>query len=55
LEYNSDSEINEKFVRWQSVSSDEAENISNNSSMQHDVWTDSGAKWHIYHLLASLA
>jgi hypothetical protein len=28
----------------QSVSSDEAENVSDNSGMQHDVWTNSGAE-----------
>jgi hypothetical protein len=45
-EYSSDSEINVKISSGceQSVSSDEAENISNNSSMQPDVWANSGAE-----------
>jgi hypothetical protein len=40
-EYSSDSEINVKISLdgEQSVSSDETENISDNSSMQPDVWT----------------
>jgi hypothetical protein len=34
-----------------SVSSDEAENVSDNSSMQPDIWENSGAE----HLLENLA
>jgi hypothetical protein len=38
-EYSSDSEINVKFLSFgeQSVSSDEDENVSDHSSMQHDI------------------
>jgi hypothetical protein len=39
----------------QSISSDEEENVSDNSSMQTDVWTNSGAERPRFHLLASLA
>jgi hypothetical protein len=35
----------------QSVSSDEAENVSDNSSMQPDIWGNSGAE----HLLENVA
>jgi hypothetical protein len=45
-EYSSDSELNVKI--WsggeQSVSSDEAENVSDNNSMQPDVQANSEAK-----------
>lgn len=46
-EYSSVSEINMKILSGgeQSVSSDEAENVSNNSSMQPDIWANSGAEW----------
>jgi hypothetical protein len=42
----SDSEINVKISLGgeQSVSCDEAENISNNSSMQPDIWANSGTE-----------
>jgi DNA gyrase inhibitor GyrI len=45
-EYSSDSEINVKISSGgeQSVSSDEAQNISNSSSMQPDVWANSGTE-----------
>jgi hypothetical protein len=45
-EYSSDSEINVKISSGgeQSVSSDEAENVSDSSSMQPDVWVNSGAE-----------
>jgi hypothetical protein len=45
-EYNSDSEINVNISLGgeQSVSSDEAENISDSSSMQHGIWTKSDAE-----------
>jgi hypothetical protein len=45
-ECNSDSKINMKISSGgeQSVSSDETENISGNSSMQSDVWANSGAE-----------
>jgi hypothetical protein len=45
-EYSSDTEINVKisFGSEQSVSSDEAENVSDNSSMQPDIWPNSGAE-----------
>jgi hypothetical protein len=45
-EYSSDSEINVNILLGgeQRVSSDEAENVSDNSSMQPDVWAESGAK-----------
>jgi hypothetical protein len=44
--YSSESEINMKISSWgeQSVSSDEEENVSDNSSMQHDMWAKSGAE-----------
>jgi hypothetical protein len=29
----------------QSVGSDEEENVSDNSSMHHDIWAKSGAEW----------
>jgi hypothetical protein len=43
--YNSDSEINVKISSCgeQSVSSDD-ENVSDNSNMQHHIWTKSGAE-----------
>jgi type IV secretory pathway VirB4 component len=43
-EYSSDGEINVKILSGgeQTVSSDEAENVSNNSGMQPDVWKNSG-------------
>jgi hypothetical protein len=45
-EYSSDSKINVKISPGgeQSVSSDEAENVSDNSSMQADTWANSGAE-----------
>jgi hypothetical protein len=45
-EYSSNSEINVKIlsVYGQSVSSDVAENVSDNSSMQPDVWENSGSE-----------
>jgi hypothetical protein len=45
--YNSDSEINVKISLGgeQGGSSDEAENVSNSSSMRPDVWANSGAEW----------
>jgi hypothetical protein len=45
-EYNSDSEINVKITSCveQSVSSDEDENVSDNSNMQHSIWTMLGAE-----------
>jgi hypothetical protein len=45
-EYSSDSEVNVKILSCgeHSVSSDEAENVSDNSSMQLDVWANSGAE-----------
>jgi hypothetical protein len=43
--YSSDSEINLKISSGgeQSVTSDKVENLSNNSSMQPDIWANSGA------------
>jgi hypothetical protein len=43
-EYSSDSEINVKISSYdeQSVCSGEAESVSDNSSMQPDVWAISG-------------
>jgi hypothetical protein len=43
---SSDSAINVKILSGgeQSVSSDQAENVSNNSSMQPDVWANSSTK-----------
>jgi hypothetical protein len=45
-EYNSDSEINEKISSYgeHSVSFDEEENVSDNSSMQHGIWAKSGTE-----------
>jgi hypothetical protein len=45
-EFSSDSETNVKILSGgeQSVSFDEAENVSDNSSMQPDVWANSGAE-----------
>jgi hypothetical protein len=45
-EYSTDSKINVKILSGdeQSVSSDEAKNISDSSSMQPDVWSNSGAQ-----------
>jgi hypothetical protein len=45
-EYSSDSEINVKILSCgeQSVSSDEEENVSDNSSMQHCTWAKSDAE-----------
>jgi hypothetical protein len=45
-EYSSYSEIDVKTSSGgeQSVSSDEAENVSNNSIMQPDVWVNAGAE-----------
>jgi hypothetical protein len=45
-EYSSDNEINVKMSLGgkQSVSSDEAENVSNISNMQPDIWANSGAE-----------
>jgi hypothetical protein len=42
-EYSSDSEINVKILSGdeQTISSDETESVSGNSSMQPDVWADS--------------
>jgi hypothetical protein len=44
--YSSDSEINVKLLSHgePSVSSNEAEYVSHNKSMQPDVWTNSGAQ-----------
>jgi hypothetical protein len=49
-EYSSDSEINVNFKLGgeQSVSSDEAENVSDNSGMQLDVWANSDTEWNIF-------
>jgi hypothetical protein len=43
---SSDSEINVKISSGgeQIVSYDEAENVSDNSSMQPDIWANSGAE-----------
>jgi hypothetical protein len=43
---SSDSEINVNILSGgeQSVSSDEAENVSDNSSMQHGIWAKSCAE-----------
>jgi hypothetical protein len=43
---SSDSEVNVKISSGgeRSVSCNEAENISDNSSMQHDVWANSGSE-----------
>jgi hypothetical protein len=45
-EYSRDSEINVKILSGgeQSVSCDEGENVSDSSSMQPDLWTNSGAE-----------
>jgi hypothetical protein len=45
-ENSSDSEINVKFssICEQSVSSDEAENIRDSSTMHPDIWANSGAE-----------
>jgi hypothetical protein len=45
-EYSSDSEINMKVPSdgEQAVSSDQAENINDNSSLQPDVWPNSGSE-----------
>jgi hypothetical protein len=45
-EYSSVSEINMKILLGgeQSVSSDDAENVSDNSTMQLDAWANSGAE-----------
>jgi hypothetical protein len=45
-EYSSDSEINVNILSGdeQSVSSDGSENVSNNSSMQPDIWANSCAE-----------
>jgi hypothetical protein len=44
-EYSNNSEINVKISSGgeQSVRSDEAENVSDNTTMQPDVWENSGA------------
>jgi hypothetical protein len=54
-EYSSDSEINVKISSGgeQIFSSDEAENISDNSSVQPDIWAMLSN--HIFHLLGKLA
>jgi hypothetical protein len=54
---SSDSEINVKILSGgeQSVSADEAVNVSDSSSMQPDVWANLGAEQPRFHLLASLA
>jgi hypothetical protein len=46
IEYSSDSEINVKISSYgeHSVSSDEEENVSDNSCIQHVIWTKSGAE-----------
>jgi hypothetical protein len=46
IECSSDSEIDGKFLSCgeESVSSDEEENISDSSSMQHGIWVKSGAE-----------
>jgi hypothetical protein len=56
-EYSSDSKINVTISSCgeQSVSSDEESNVSDNSSMQHGIWTKTGAERTLFHLLASLA
>jgi hypothetical protein len=45
-EYSSDSEINVNILSGgeQNASSDEVESVSDNSSMQPDIWTNSGAE-----------
>jgi hypothetical protein len=54
-EYSNDSEINGKNSSCgQSVSCDEEENVSDNSGMQHGMWTKSGAEQPCLLLLASL-
>jgi hypothetical protein len=44
--YSSGSKINVKILSCneQNVSSDEGDNLSDNSSMQHDIWAKSGAE-----------
>jgi hypothetical protein len=44
--YSSDSEINVNISSCgeQSVSCDEEENVCDNSSMQHSIWTKPGAE-----------
>jgi hypothetical protein len=56
-EYSSDIEISVNILSGseQSVGSDEAENVSDNSSMQPDVRANSGAEKPHFHLLACLA
>jgi hypothetical protein len=46
-EYSSDSEINVKFSSC-GFSSDEEENVSDSSNMQHGIWAKSDAEgpWH---------
>jgi hypothetical protein len=46
-EYSSDSEINVKISSSgeQSANTDEGQNASNNSSMQPELWVNSGAEW----------
>jgi hypothetical protein len=45
-EYSCDSEINVKILSCseQSISSDEEENVSDNSNMQHGIWAELGAE-----------
>jgi hypothetical protein len=45
-EYSSDSEISVQILLYgeKSVSSDEAENVSDNTSMQPDIWVNSDAE-----------
>jgi hypothetical protein len=45
-EYSSDRKINVKILLGgeQSVSSDEAENVSDDSNIQPDLWANSGAE-----------
>jgi hypothetical protein len=47
-DYSSDSEINVKLLSCseQSVSSDEEENVSDNSSVKDGIWAKSGAEQH---------
>jgi hypothetical protein len=54
--YSNDSEINVKILSRgeQSVSSDEEDNVSDSSSMQHGTWAEVLSD-HIFHVLASLA
>jgi hypothetical protein len=49
LNQSSGYDICSTVYKQQSVSSDEAENVSNNSSTQHDVWANLGAERPYFH------